>query len=278
MKLDRTRALVLVGLLASSCVITTEDDDDDNNNAGEAGAPGEGGSTSTGGKSSTGGVSAAGEASSDGGVAGAGDSTSEGGAAGAPAPSEEGGSGSGGEAASTGGTTSGGSAGAGGTTGGKANSTGGASTDEGLGGEGGAGEEPLCSDAEGDYPGCEGIAVDPSCEGADTFQYGKCESAPTYFKPRIAENIQYCILTQTPEELCDPELTEICADEAIQDSCPDDDEAVDACATIIDSCVEVGLDACLVYLSAMTTLGKEQTIACMEEGLACDLYSCAREL
>jgi hypothetical protein len=73
-------------------------------------------------------------------------------------------------------------------------------------------------------------------------------------------------------------LTEICADEAIQDSCPDDDEAIDACATIIDSCVEVGLDACLVYLSAMTDVGKEQTIACMEEGLACDLYSCARDL
>jgi hypothetical protein len=276
MKLDRTRALVLVGLLASSCVITTEDDDDDKENSGEAGAPGEGGSpATTGGKASTGGTSAAGD-TSEGGVAGAGDSTSEGGAAGAPAPSEEGGSG--GEAASTGGT-SGGNPGTGGTTGGKASSTGGAPTDEGLGGEGGTGEEPgVCSDAEGDYPGCEGITVDPSCEGLDTVQIGKCERAPTNFKPRIAENIQYCIVSQTPQDLCDAELTEICADEAIQDSCPDDDEAVDACATIIDSCVEVGLDACLVYLSAMTTIGKEQTIACMEEGLACDLYSCAREL
>lgn len=273
MKLDRTRALVLVGLLASSCVITTEDDDDPMDNPGEAGAPGEGGSATTGGRSSTGGDSAAGE-SSEGGVAGSGDSTSEGGAAGAPEPSEEGGSG--GEPSSTGGVSTGG-VGTGGTTGGS-NSTGGAPTDEGIGGEGGAGEEPICSDAEGDYPGCEGIEVDPSCEGFDTVQIGKCERATTYFKPRIAETIQYCIITQTSQDLCDPELTEICADEAIQDSCPDDEDAVDACATIVDSCVEVGLDACLVYLSAMTTAGKDQMIACMEEGLACDLYSCASDL
>jgi hypothetical protein len=268
MKLDRTRALVLVGLLASSCVITTEDDDDDKGNPGEAGAPGEGGSpATTGGKASTGGSSAAGDTSEGG---------SEGGAAGAPAPSEEGGSG--GEAASTGGT-SGGNPGTGGTTGGKESSTGGAPTDEGLGGEGGTGEEPgVCSDAEGDYPGCEGITVDPSCEGLDTFQIGKCESAPTYFKPRIAEMIQYCIVDQTPLERCDASLTYTCADLAIQDSCPDDDDALDACATILTSCGEVETDTCLVYLSAMTTIGKEQTVACMEEGLFCDLYSCAEGL
>jgi hypothetical protein len=276
MKLDRTRALVLVGLLASSCVITTEDDDDDKENPGEAGAPGEGGSpATTGGKASTGGSSAAGD-TSDGGVSGAGDSPSEGGAAGAPAPSEEGGSG--GEASGTGGT-SGGNSGTGGATGGKASSTGGAPTDEGLGGEGGTGEEPgVCSDAEGDYPGCEGITVDPSCEGLDTFQIGKCESAPTYFKPRIAEMIQYCIVDQLPLERCDASLTYACADLAIQDSCPDDDEALDACVTILTSCGEVETDTCLVYLSAMTTIGKEQTVACMEEGLFCDLYSCAEGL
>lgn len=277
MKLDRTRALVLVGLLASSCVITTEDDDDDKNNSGEAGAPGEGGSpTATGGKSATtGGDSAAGETSAEGGVAGAGDSTSEGGAAGAPAPSEEGGSG--GEPTSPGGASSGGSSGgSGGTTGG--NATGGAPTDEGIGGEGGAGEEPICSDAEGDYPGCEGITVDPSCEGLDTFQIGKCERAPTYFKPRIAEMIQYCVVEQTPLERCDSELTYACIDLAIQDSCPDDDEALEACETILTSCGDVEADACLTYLSAMTDAGKDETVACMVEGLYCDLHSCAEGL
>ncbi len=275
MKLDRTRALVLVGLLASSCVITTEDDDDPNN-SGEAGAPGEGGSTTTGGRSSTGGDSAAGE-SSDGGVAGAGDSTSEGGAAGATEPPEEGGSG--GEPASTsGGTTSGGSAGAGGGTTGGSNATGGAPTDEGIGGEGGAGEEPVCSDAEGDYPGCEGITVDPSCEGLDTFQIGKCERATTYFKPRIAEMIQYCVVDQTPLERCETELTYACIDLAIQDSCPDDDEALEACATILSSCGEVEADTCLTYLSAMTPAGKDETVACMVQGMYCDLYSCAEGL
>jgi hypothetical protein len=273
MKLDRTRALVLVGLLASSCVITTEDDDDPNN-SGEAGAPGEGGSATTGGRSSTGGDSAAGE-SSEGGVAGAGDSTSEGGAAGAAEPSEEGGSG--GEPSSTGGVSTGG-VGTGGTTGGS-NSTGGAPTDEGIGGGGGAGEEPgICSDTEGEYPGCEGITVDPSCEGLDTFQIGKCERATTYFKPRIAEMIQYCVVDQTPLERCDATLTYTCIDLAIQDSCPDDDEALEACATILSSCDEVEADACLTYLSAMTATGKDETVACMVEGLYCDLYSCAEGL
>jgi len=272
MKIDRTRALMLVGLLAASgCVIPTADDDDGNNPGEEAGAPGEGGSgTGTGGTSSTGGSSAAGE-TSEGGAGG--DGTSEGGAAGEPMPIE---GGSGGEPASTGGTTGGGGAtgGSGGTTGGSA------PTEEGgMGGEGGAGEEPgLCSDAEGVYPGCEGITVDPSCEGLDTFQIGKCESAPFYFKPRIAEMIQYCVVDQTPLERCETELTYACIDLVIQDACPDDDEALDACATILSSCEEVAPEACLVYLSAMTETGKEQTIACMEEGLFCDLYSCVEGL
>ena len=276
MKIDRARALMFVGVLAASgCVITTDDNDNDDDETGEAGAPAKGGASSggsssagddsgpLGGEAGEGPSGTAGESGSNGG-AGAG----SGGSAGAGAADD---GGSGGDSAPSGGKASTGGAVA---TGG-APTTGG-TTASGAGGEGGAGL--ICDDSEGELPNCDEVAPDPSCESIGDFQRGKCESAALHFKPRIAAEIQYCITLQTPEELCDATLTYTCADQAIRGSCPDDDAALDACAEIATSCETVDLELCLTYLSAMTATGKSETVACMVEGLFCDLYSCAEGL
>lgn len=274
MKIDRARALMFVGLLAASgCVITTEDDDDDNGN-GEAGAPAKGGDTSSGGSSSGGEDSGA-----LGGAAGAahagegGEPGAEGGAAGAAGAGGAMEAGAGGEPA-VGGSPAGGApaTGGAGTTGGTPG-TGGTNT-SGSGGGGGTG--PSCDDSAGTPTGCESVEFpDSTCEGEAIIQRALCDAAATNFKPRIAEEIEQCIALQTEEELCEPELTSLCAEQSILGSCPDDEAAVDACVQIATACDAVDDTECLLYLSALTDTGKTWMIACMEEGLVCDLRECA---
>jgi hypothetical protein len=178
--------------------------------------------------------------------------------------------GDGGSESDTGGTSSGGSV-----TGGTNGVLGGA----GAGGDGG-GNGPFCDDSVGELGGCDTIDVDSSCEEMYEFQAGKCEEAEDHFKPRIAEGIQFCIQAQTPVELCDSELTYLCADDVIRSACPDDEEAVDACVELITgACTNLEPDACLVYFSALTDSGKALMTECMNEtGLGCDLYTCAEGL
>jgi hypothetical protein len=281
MKIDRARALMFVGLLAASgCVITTDDDDDDNDGNGEAGAPAKGGDTSTGGKTSSGGEAGAMGGSAGDGAAGEG-TAGEGGEPGAVGGAGGSGgmagagdeAGSGGEPAASGGNNPSGGASGGTPSTGGAPGTGGTNT-SGAGGEGGEG--PLCDDSQGAPQGCADFEFpDSTCEGEALIQRALCDAAATNFKPRIAEEIELCIAGQSQEELCDPELTALCAEESILGSCPEDEEAVNACAEIVSVCDAVDDTACLLYLSAMTETGKDWMVACMEEGLTCDLQLCA---
>jgi hypothetical protein len=276
MAIDRARALFLVGFLAASgCVITTDDDDDD---TGDAGAPGEGGSSAVGGSATTGGQSAIGGTLGE-----------PPGAGGAGGTDEPGTAGDGGALATSGGSSGGDSGGVpaaagaadGGTSTGEAGAGGSLGNEGGNpGADGGAGSEPICDDSEGELGGCDLITLDPSCEGLADFQRGQCEGAVINFKPRIAEAVQGCIKGQTPLELCDAELTYLCTDAAIQTACVDDDAALDSCAEILTGCEAqnepVEIEACLIYLSALTPTGKAKMTTCMAEW--CDLYTCAEGL
>ena len=258
-------------------MITTDDDDDDDA-AGEAGAPGEGGNSPVGGRAATGGESPSGGTLGDSAGAGGAAGTQELATAGDGGALTTSGGSSGGDAAggpATGGAADGGTstteAGAGGVLGGEGGNP---------GSEGGAGSEPICDDSEGELGGCDLITLDPSCEGLADFQRGQCEGAAINFKPRIAEAVQGCIKGQTPLELCDAELTYLCTDAAIQTACLDDDAALDSCAEILTGCEAqnepVEIEACLIYLSALTPTGKAEMTTCMAEW--CDLYTCAEGL
>lgn len=260
MKLNRARALFLVGTIAA--VACTVEDGDDNGDGG-AGGDDSGGSSGKGG--SAGSAGKGGSAGSSAGTAGSGGT--EAGAAGAAGNPGEGGDGGVGP-------SPGGAPGAGGA------AEGGASGDNwgGSGNEGGAGAAPSCDEESTWSVSCEGLNAS-ACEGIQTFLEDQCGMSSVLFKGYVSDSVRSCMIALSDSALCDATNTYSCIQEGLLGSCPDAG-VEDDCAEIASSCAEgvINLAECSTYLSGMTEAGRTQVVSCVADGGTCDLWTCIEGL
>ncbi|MCA9645704.1 MAG: hypothetical protein KC492_33665 [Myxococcales bacterium] len=237
MLIDRTKALLLVGALATSaCVVKESADDADGGTAGSGNASngGSGGSTA-----GTGGSGTAGSAGS----------STTGGTAGTTG-------GTGGASGGAGGATAG-AGGTGGATGGTAG-TGGATCDDSMG--------TAITDCSTEFPA-------PTTEGVCDIRNDLCNLVAGKLKPGRDQAIADCMTNLG--DVCDYTTGYACYFDALKASCPDPD-VTQPCADMVTACsatVAVDQTECEQYTSGMTAASRAVFASCMATD--CDVYLCA---
>lgn len=274
MRVDRTKALWLVGLIASSSVACTIVEKDKNEETGgtSAGTSGSGGkATSSGGTASTSG----GNASSSGGVAagGSGGATTSGattggsttgGAAVTTGGASSGGStaGKGGASTSAGGAVSGGtSASSGGRTSGAGGTASGGTSSSGIGGA------SSCDDYAGTPSDCAPVEDIGSC---GSFGLDYCNFATANLKPSVAEKAVDCMLEV--EDTCGGPPYD-CVQTALNEACPDS-TANTLCSQVATGC-SITAKECHSLVDGLNSVGREMVKNCIEaDDCAYGLWSC----
>jgi hypothetical protein len=131
-------------------------------------------------------------------------------------------------------------------------------------------------------------AVAPSCRRlatCDSFTPKKvppeaeaaCLKQTSYFKLRVAEEANHCLLNLSSHDICDSCNVHACLDRALKRACLDP-TADSTCVLIHQKCPAVAMDECRDYLSGMMEEGRRKMLNCISNRCGFGLYACAEGL